>query len=135
MQLLLIFLFFFFYQGFLSRALTTHRTAGKGRGTIFYSALPLPPADEHSDFYFVPLQVRWLSHIFNCTTCIYQAATQWVLPPYRNTIWLIDDIMLIFCLFVELLIWFKVFVTAIWHKKPVTSNPHQLSYLYCKQTH
>ena len=43
--------FFFFYHGFLSRTLTIHRTAGEGRGTIFYSNLPLPSAHEHSDIY------------------------------------------------------------------------------------
>ena len=42
--------FFFFYQGFLSQTLTTHRTAGEGRGPSF-STLPLPPAHEHSDIY------------------------------------------------------------------------------------
>ena len=36
----------FFYQGFLSRTLTTHRTAGKGRGP-FYCTLPLPHAHQH----------------------------------------------------------------------------------------
>ena len=48
-----LFLFlFFFYHGFLSRILTTHRRAGEGReGTIFYSTLPLLPAHEHSDIY------------------------------------------------------------------------------------
>ena len=44
------FFFFFFYRGFLSRTLTTHRTAEEGRGPA-YSALPLPPAHEHSDIY------------------------------------------------------------------------------------
>ena len=34
---------FFFYQGFLSRTLTTHRTAGEGRGPS-YSTLQIPPA-------------------------------------------------------------------------------------------
>ena len=36
--------FFFFYQGFLSRTLTTHRTAGEGRGSSFiplYHSHPL----------------------------------------------------------------------------------------------
>ena len=34
----------------------------------------------------------------------YRAATQWDLPPYRITIWLIDDVMLIFvCLPVGLI--------------------------------
>ena len=42
--------FFFFYQGFLSRTLTAHRTAEEGRGPSF-STLPLPPAHEHSDIY------------------------------------------------------------------------------------
>ena len=39
---------------------------------------------------FATLHVRWLSHIFNRNACIYQTATQWDLPPYRITIWLID---------------------------------------------
>ena len=43
---------------------------------------------------FATLHVRWLSHVFNCTACIYQTATQWDLPPYRITIWLIDDVMI-----------------------------------------
>ena len=53
---------------------------------------------------FATLHVRWLSHIFNRNACIYQTATRWDLPPYRITIWLIDDVMLIFfCLLVDLI--------------------------------
>ena len=44
---------------------------------------------------FATLHVRWLSHIFNCTACIYQTATRWDLPPSRITIWLINDVRLI----------------------------------------
>ena len=74
------------------------------KGTIFYFTLPRPPAHEHSDFYFATLHVRWLSHISNRTACIYQAATRWNLQPYPITIWLIDDLMLIFvCLLVDLI--------------------------------
>ena len=47
---------------------------------------------------FATLHVRWLSHIFNRTACIYQIAIRWDLPPYRITIWLID-VTLSFCLF------------------------------------
>ena len=36
------------------------------------------------------LHVRWLSHIFNCNTCVYHTATRWDLPPFLITIWLID---------------------------------------------
>ena len=38
-------------QGFLSRTLTTHMTAGEGREPSFYPTLPLSPAHEHSDIY------------------------------------------------------------------------------------
>ena len=44
---------------------------------------------------FATLHVRWLSHIFNRTACIYQAAARY-LPPYRITIWLNDDVILVF---------------------------------------
>ena len=44
---------------------------------------------------FATLHVRWLSHIFNCTACIYQTATWWDLPPSRITNWLINDVRLI----------------------------------------
>ena len=81
---------------------------------------------------FATLQVRWLSHVFNCNACIYQTATQWDLPAYRITIWLIDDVILIFVyLLVELILGF---VTAIWYEKPVDSNLHWLSFLYYKRT-
>ena len=81
---------------------------------------------------FATLHVKWLSHIFNCNACIYQTATRWDLPPSRITIWLIDDIILIFvCLLVELIL---DFVTAIWHEKSVDSNSHRLSSLNYKGT-
>ena len=88
--------FFFFHQGFLSRTLTTHRTAGEGGGDhlSFHST-----TSTHSCTFrhlFATLLVRRLSHIFNRSACIYQTATWGDLPPYRDTIWFIDDVMLIF---------------------------------------
>ena len=67
---------------------------GKG-GIIFYSTLPLPSAHEHSDIY---LQLcMWVDyHIFNRTACIYKIATWWDLHLNRITIWLIDDVTLVF---------------------------------------
>ena len=61
--------FFFFYQGFLSRTLTTHRTAEEGKGPS-YSTLPLPSAHEHSDIY---LQLcTWDDyHIFLIATLVF----------------------------------------------------------------
>ena len=57
---------------------------------------------------FATLHVRWLSHVFNRTPCIYQTATRWDLPPYRVTIWSIDDVMLIFvCLLDNLILGFS----------------------------
>ena len=76
---------FFFYQGFLSRTLTTHRIAGEDRGPSF---IPL--------YHFHPLTNI---ETFICNfACIYQTATRWDVPPYRITIWLID-VTLSFCLF------------------------------------
>ena len=66
-----------------------------------------------------------ISHIFNCTVCIYKADTRWDLPPYWITTRLIDDGMLI-CFFT----WrfsFRIFITAIWHRKPVDLKSHQPS--------
>ena len=82
--------------------LTGHQ--GKGGDHLLFHSTTLPSAHEHSDNYFVTLHVRWLSHISNRTACIYQTATRWDLPPYRVTIWVIDDVMLIFvCLLVDLI--------------------------------
>ena len=96
---LFCFLFFvvFFFQDFLSWTLMTHRAAGVW---IFF----LSSTHEHSDIYFVTLHVRWLSCISNPTACIYQASTRWDSPPYQVTIWVIDNVMLIFvCLLVDLI--------------------------------
>ena len=57
---------------------------------------------------FATLHVRWLWHIFHRTTCFYQAATRWALPPYRITISLIDDVILFFvCLLDDLILGFS----------------------------
>ena len=78
------------------------------------------------------MTITMLSHIFNRTTCIYQIAARWDLPPYQITIWLIEDVILIFvCLLDDLILGF---ITAIWYGKPVDSNAHRLSPLYQKQT-
>ena len=121
----------FFYQGFLSRTLTTHRTAGEGRGpSLFHSTTST--RSRTFRHLFATLHVRWLSHIFNCTACIYQTATRWDLPLYWITIWLFHDVMLIsVCVFDVLIL---VFVTAIWERKPVDLNSHWLSPLYYKRT-
>ena len=72
---------FFFYQDFLSRTLTTHRTAGEGRGPFFISTNSTrSPTFKHL---FCNFYVRWLSHI-------YQAATRWdftTLSNYRLIDW------------------------------------------------
>ena len=66
------FFFFFFYQGFLSQTLNTDDSQdSRGReGTFFYSTLPLPPAQEHSDIY---LQLcMWDDcHVFLIATLVF----------------------------------------------------------------
>ena len=111
----------FFLLGFSFTA-TDDSQDGRGREGTIYSTLPLPSAHEHSDIYFATFHVRWLSHISNRTACIFRAATWLDLPPYRITIWLINDVML----FVYLLSWVKVFVTAIgnrWTQTRIDYHP------------
>ena len=128
-----IYIYIYLYQGFLSRTLTTHRTAGERRGPSFiplHSTISIRP--QTLRHLFASLHVRWLSHIFNRNACVYQTATWWDLPPYRITIWLIDDVMLIFvCLHADLIL---SFVRAISYEKPVDLNSHRLSSLYYKPT-
>ena len=78
------------------------------------------------------LHVRWLSPIFNRNACVYQTATRWDLPPYRNTIWVIDWWCNV-CLFTG---WIhsRFFVTVIWYGNSVDLNSHRQSPLYYKWT-
>ena len=117
--------FFFFYQGFLSETLTTHRTEGEGRGPS-YSTLQLLPAHEHSDIY---LQLcTWDDyHIFLIATLVFtRLLLNEILPPYRITIWVIDW-WCNFCLFTWwidirfLLLWFDIGNRWIW--TPIDYHP------------
>ena len=78
---------FFSIRLFFTDTADSQDSRGK-EGTIFYSILPLPTTDEHWDI--TTLHVRWLSRIFKRKACVYQTASQWNLPPYRITIWVID---------------------------------------------
>ena len=87
--------------------------------------------------FFATLHVRWLSHIFNRNACIYQTATRWDLPPYRITVWLIDDVILIFVyLLVEMILgllqlfamrnqWTRTRIN--YHPCIISSQKHQLA--------
>ena len=116
-----------FFHGYWQ--LTGQQVKG-GDHLLFYSTTSTRSRTfRHS---FETLVMRWLSHIFNRNASIYQTAIRWDLPPYRITIRLIDDVILIFvCLLVDLILGF---VTAIWHEKPVDSNWYRLSSLSYKRT-
>ena len=100
--------YFILQKTFFISALTvtTHRTAGKGGDHLLFHSTTSTRSRVFRHL-FATLHVRWLSHIFNRTACIYQTATRWGLPPYRITIWLIDVVILIFvCLFDDLILGF-----------------------------
>ena len=126
---------FFFLSGFsfMDTNNSQDRWGNAGDHLLFHSTTSTPL--QTFRHLFATLHVRWLSHIFDRNTCIYQTATRWAKPdwpPYRITIWLIDEVMLIFvCLLVGLILGF---VTAILHEKTADSNSHRLSSLYYKQT-
>ena len=71
---------------------------GKGRDNFLLHSITSTRSRTFK-YLFPFLLVRWLSHIFNRISCIYQTASRWDLPPYQITIWLIDDVTLSFCLF------------------------------------
>ena len=124
---------FFFYQNFLSRTPTTHRTVGERRGPSFIPLYHLKPLTNIQTFI---LQLcTWDDfHIFLNAPLVF---TRLLLGEiYHLIIEVLFDWLMMWCwfLFVYLLIWFKVFVIAIWHWKPVDSNSHQLSSLYYKRT-
>ena len=123
---------FFFYRGFLSRTLTTHRTAGEGRGSFLFHSTTSTCSQTFRHL-CATLHMRWLSHIFNCNACIYQTATRWDLPPCWITIlidwWCDVDLSLFAC-------WFglRFCYSYLTWEKPVDSNSHWLSPLYYKRT-
>ena len=91
---------FFFYQDFLSRTLTTHRTAGEGRGPFFF--IPL--------YHFHPLTniqlCRWDDyHIFLIAPLVFTRLTAMRFTTLSNYHWLIDDVKLVFfvCLLNDLI--------------------------------
>ena len=75
--------------------------------TIFYSTLPLQPSHEHSDIH---LQLcMWDDyHIFLIATLVFtRLLLDEILPPYRITIWLIDDVKFVsVCLLDDLILGF-----------------------------
>ena len=126
-----ILLFFFFLSEFSFTDTDSSQDSRGREGTILFHSTTSTRSRTFRHL-FATLHVRWLSRIFNRNACVYQTATRWDLPPYRITIWLIDDVILIFvCFLVELILGF---VTAIWHEKPVDSSSHRLSSLYYKRT-
>ena len=120
-----MYIYIFFYQGFLSRTLTTHSSAGKGRGLSFIPLYHFYPLTNMQTF-ICNFACEMTITYFCRTACIYQIATRWDLPPYRITIWFINDVTLLFvCLHDDLILAF--FVTSVWDGKPVDSNSHRLS--------
>ena len=83
-------------------------TGQQGKGTyylLFHSATST--RSQTFRHLFATFHVRWLSHIFNRTACIHQTATRWDLTASRITIWLIDDVKLVFvCLRDDLILSF-----------------------------
>ena len=79
---------FFLYQVFFHRHWQFTGQQGKGGDHLLFHSTT-STCSRTLRHLFATLHVRWLSRIFNCNACIYQTATQWDLPPYSITIWLI----------------------------------------------
>ena len=88
------FFFFLSIRVFFHRQWQLTGQQGKG-GDLFLFHFTTSTCSQTFRHLRATLQLRWLSHIFNHNACIYQTATRRDIPPYRITIWLIDDVMLI----------------------------------------
>ena len=99
--------FFFFVSGFCFTDTDDSQDSRGREGTNFYFILLLPPAHEHSDIY---LQLcMWDDyHIFLIVTLVFtRLLLDKILPHYRITIWLIDDVKLVLvCLLGDLILGF-----------------------------
>ena len=96
-------LFLFFIRVFFHGHWQLTEQQGKGGDHLLFHSTN-STCSRTCRYLFVIFYVRWLSHIFNHNAFIYQTATQWDLPPYRITIWLIDwccnvDFRLLACWF------------------------------------
>ena len=98
-------LVFFLYRGFFHRHWRFTGQQGKGGDNLLLHS-STSTRSRTLRHLFATLHVRWLSHIFNRNACVYQAITRWDLPPYRVTIWLIDDDAMFVCLLDELILGF-----------------------------
>ena len=129
------FLIFLFYQGFLSRTLTTHRTTGQRRGPYFiplYHFHPLTNIQKRIWSLSAPICTWDSYHIFLIATFVF---TRLLLDGIYHLIELLFDWLMMWYrfLFTCLLNWYYLgFVTAIWLEKRVNSNSHRLSSLYYK---
>ena len=103
------------------------RQQGKGRNQLLFHTTT-PTRSRTFRHLSATLLVRLLSLIFNRTACIYQTATRWNLLPYRITMWLIDDLMLIFvCLLDDLILEFYYSKLT---RENVWCSSHRLPTLY-----
>ena len=94
-----IHIYFFSIRAFFHRHWQLTGQQGKGGDHLLFHSTTSTRSQAFRHLLFATLHVRWLSHIFNRTACIYQVATRWDLPRYRITIWLTDDVTLSFFLF------------------------------------
>ena len=78
-----------FLEGFLHRHWRFTGQQGKGGDHLLFLS-STSTCSWTLRHLFATLHVRWLSHIFNRNACVCQTATQWDLPPYGITIWVID---------------------------------------------
>ena len=123
---------FFFYQGFLSRTLTTCRTAGEGRGPSFIPLYLFHLLTNIQTFicnFVCEMTVTYfLSHRLCLPDCYSMRFT--TLSNYHLIDWWCE---VCFSLFTWLFDG-RFLLQQSWYGEPVDSNLHQISPLYYKRT-
>ena len=130
-QKLSSFFFFFFLSGFSSQALTIHRTAREGREPSFIPQYHFHPLTSTETFICNFACEMTITYFWSQRLCLPDCYTV-----RFTTLWNyhLSDWLMMQCLFVYLMNWYWVLVTAIWHWKSVDLNSHRLSPLYYKWT-
>ena len=130
-QVYLPFIFLFFYQGFLSRTMATHRTAGEVGEPFFiplYLFCPLTNIQTFVCNFACEMTITYFwSHPLNLSNCYSMRFTTW--SNYHLIDWWCEVRL---CLFTW---WFdtRFLLQQFWHGKPVDSKSHRLSPLFVLQ--
>ena len=124
--LFLFFIIISFFQSFISRTQTTHRTAGEGKGPSFIPLyyFQLPPSNEYSNIY-LQLCKRDDYHMFLTAPLVFPRL---LLDEIYHLIKLLSDLLMMWFCFCLFTCWFDLIYLLFdngnrWTRTPIDYHP------------